>query len=352
MHSNKIRAHYVVIPRENSMRYETEQIDPDDVGPYDVLVEAENSVISTGTEIAGYTGRDPGVHKAGSYNEYPWRPGYGVVGRLLRVGEGIAHVAEGDRVLCMASHASHQIYNIGPQRRPWHNAYRIRDDVPGHLAVMARMALVAITGPQSVEFEAGDSVIVFGLGLVGNLAAQLFQIGGARVIGVDPLPERCDYAREAGIETVLQLQPDEQRDALLEETDGRGADVTVDAVGHGRVFETAVFTTAQFGDVVILGSPRAPVEMNVTPVLSHIHHQFINVRGALEWKNPAFDTLGAKHSIASNLKNILDFIASGMLNVEAIISDVIEPSEMPQMYAELAANLREHLGVVVDWSGV
>ncbi len=82
----------------------------------------------------------------------------------------------------------------------------------------------------------GGTLAVFGLGPVGQLTARIALDRGRRVIGVDRVPERLALAAKYGAETVDLDAVDDPADAVIDLTDGRGADGTVDAVGmeaHG-----------------------------------------------------------------------------------------------------------------------
>ncbi|MBA3991087.1 MAG: glutathione-dependent formaldehyde dehydrogenase [Propionibacteriales bacterium] len=96
------------------------------------------------------------------------------------------------------------------------------------------------TAWQAVAYADVDSdgtLAVIGLGPVGQLCARIARHQGIeRVIGVDLVPERLALAKSHGVETVDMSQVDDVADALIELTDGRGADGVIDAVGmeaHG-----------------------------------------------------------------------------------------------------------------------
>jgi 2-desacetyl-2-hydroxyethyl bacteriochlorophyllide A dehydrogenase len=341
--------HYLVIPRERTVEVRTETLSTDSLGPGDILIATQASMISAGTELANYTGEDPGVHQPGNYNTYPYRPGYGNVGRVLATGPEVQGVAAGDAVFSFGKHASHIVRN--PARQPlWEAAFPLPPDLPAVEVAVLRMGLIAYTAPQQAPAEPGGTVAVFGLGLVGNLAAQLYRLAGARVIGLDPMPERCALARQCGIETVLNVPPAEQVAALLDLTAGKGASITVEAVGHSASVINALSACADYGQVVLLGSPRAPHSTDVTPAFRHIHLRWLTVRGALEWCLPPQPTPGGKHSIAGNLQRLISFMGAGQLQVRPLISHVIRPAALGAAYEGLLGEKQLYWGVVIDWS--
>ncbi|HKP91342.1 MAG TPA: zinc-dependent alcohol dehydrogenase [Thermoleophilaceae bacterium] len=96
------------------------------------------------------------------------------------------------------------------------------------------------TAWQAVEYAAipdGGSVLVLGLGPIGDMAARIALHRGHRVIGVDLVDARLARARERGVEVVdLRQHEDDLADAVRDMTDGRGPDSVIDAVGmeaHG-----------------------------------------------------------------------------------------------------------------------
>ncbi|HEX6116387.1 MAG TPA: zinc-dependent alcohol dehydrogenase [Solirubrobacterales bacterium] len=96
------------------------------------------------------------------------------------------------------------------------------------------------TAWQAVEYAdppEGGSVAVFGLGPIGQMSGRIARHRGARVIGVDNVPERLELAKRHGIDVIDGGDfSGEIAEAIREGTDGRGADSVIDAVGmeaHG-----------------------------------------------------------------------------------------------------------------------
>jgi threonine dehydrogenase-like Zn-dependent dehydrogenase len=100
----------------------------------------------------------------------------------------------------------------------------------------------------------GGTLAVFGLGPIGQMTARIGKLYGARVIGVDKVPERLELARQWEVEVVDTSAADDVPQAILDLTGGRGADGTVDAVGmeaHGSpVAEAAIGLVGRLPDAI------------------------------------------------------------------------------------------------------
>ncbi len=343
-----IRAKYAVVPDELQVTLEEETLDLNAIPPHGVLVKAETTVISAGTELAIYSALAPGVRDPQSWNSYPYHPGYGLVGQVIATGSAVDRVVQGDRVFCFGQHASYQIYNM-ESGKAVRSIFKVSDDLAAEQLVILRMAMVAIHASQLTHCNPRDTVAVFGLGIVGNLAAQLYKQAGLRVIGVDPVKSRCDIARQVGIDLVVDVPPEHQVEAIRGLTGGRGAEVTCEAVGHSAVINTSITACADFGQVILLGSPRAPYQADMTPAFRDIHLRWLTVRGALEWRLPPYNAPGIMHSVESNLKRLIGMLRDGELNVDAVTSHIIRPEELPSAYHGLLNHKDAYLGTVIDW---
>jgi threonine dehydrogenase-like Zn-dependent dehydrogenase len=110
------------------------------------------------------------------------------------------------------------------------------------------------TGWQAVEYADvpdGGSVVVLGLGPIGDMSARIAQHQGKRVIAIELVPERLERARQRGIETVdlNELDGDQLVEHVRELTGGRGPDAVIDAVGmeaHGSPVAKGMQTLTSF----------------------------------------------------------------------------------------------------------
>jgi threonine dehydrogenase-like Zn-dependent dehydrogenase len=336
-----MKATYVVFPELGKVAVASEELDTGNLGPNEVVMRNEATIISSGTELAT-------LHSIEGTTSFPCRPGYGSIGVVESVGTAVKDFKPGDRAFYAGKHASAQRFTHN-QDHQWGLLYPCPKGIDAVDATFACMAEIAMTAPNITELALGDTAAVFGLGLVGNLAAQLYQAAGARVIGVDPVKSRCELARRVGIETVVDAPADQQVAAVKSLTGGAGAAVTVDAVGHSAVIATAVQATALMGQVVLLGSPRAKFPSDLTPTMSDIHVRCLTLRGAHMWQFPAFAVRGAKKTVPWGYQTCFELIRSRRLKVRELASHVIKPADAPKAYHGLQHEKEAWTGVVIDW---
>lgn len=333
----------VVVTGQHQVELQTAELDAPVLSANEVLLDTEYTFISSGTELANYTGREPKVFQKGEWCAYPWRSGYANVGIVRDIGTDVTRTTIGERVFTYGRHASTIRYSqerlIAPVPR----------SVEPDVVAASRMAGVAMTAIVVAEIPTNATVIVFGMGLVGNLASQMFQIHGCRVIGVDPVAERRALAQRCGIEHTVGGTPDEAQAQLQELTNGGLGNITVDAVGHSSVVMQALRATTNHGQLVILGSPRVSVPGDLTELLSETHLRWITIRGALEWCVPMYPDIGNRTSQWSKQQTIFDWIARGQLQVKPLVSHRLKPEQIKQAYDGLLNEPSVYTGVVLDW---
>lgn len=312
-------------------------------GPGELLVETECSFISSGTELANYTAKDPDVYLPGKWCSYPWRSGYANVGVVRAVGQGVTRARVGERVFTYGRHASAFHY---PQDRL---VVPVPERLDAMTAAASRMAGVAASAILLSEIRENPWVVIFGLGLVGNLAAQLFRIRGCRVIGVDPVAARRDLAEECGVEWTMGGTSAEALDGVRSLTGVGGAQISVDAVGHSGVLMDCLTITGTEGQVIALGTPRVPVAGDLTAAFNRIHRGRLTLRGAHEWFLPMYPDIGNRTSQFSKQQMLLDWMDRGLLRVEPLISHRLPPERIKTAYDGLLHQSDVYTGVGLVW---
>ncbi len=334
---------FVLIPAQNQVKLETEIIDTNSLGEDQLLIETDWTFISAGTELSNLTGVEPLVWQEGSWCHYPWRPGYANVGTVVDKGSHVTRANIGDRIFTYAGHEKYALYDQGKLVFP------VPEDLPLDIVVASRMAGVASTAILIPDLHGTPPVVVFGLGIVGNLASQMFRARGCRVIAVDPVQHRRDLANQVGIEVTIGGSPEEVQEQVMDLTEGQGAPIVVEAVGHSAVCMQALAATCKLGQLLLLGTPRAPVEANLTDFLGKVHYGCIRVLSCLEWQYPYYPAINADISHYEKQHMILDWIREGRLQLEPLISHRMSPPEIEKAYMGLLNEKETFTGVALQW---
>jgi len=338
----------VIITGQGKVELKESEIDRD-LGPGEILVRTECSFISAGTELSIYTAKESSVFQKGSWCAYPWKAGYANVGTVEAIGSAVTRTEIGQRVFTFGPHASHFKYSQNDLVIP------VPPEIEPDLAAASRMAGVATSAMVMADRSLHSPIVaVFGLGMVGNLAAQAFQILGSRVVGIDPLPARRKIAGDCGLRHTLAGGDLQTLEKELERTTGNPkADICIEATGLTPVVLQALSLTANVGQLILLGTPRAPLEGNVTTAFNEIHLRNICVRGALEWCLPVYPPASYRTlpllSLWDKQVLIFDWMKNGQLLLEPMISHRLPPSRIEEAYNGLLNNSETFTGVVIDW---
>jgi NADPH:quinone reductase len=185
----------------------------------------------------------------------PFTPGKELAGVVAKLGPGVAKFREGDRVMAQLEHGAWAEMVVSPAATAW----KIPDGMD--FATAAVMGLPYQTAHFALvergQFRAGETVLVLGAsGAVGLAAVELAKaLGGRALAGLADMA-KAELVRQAGTDAVIDLSgPDLResvRDQVFPESEGRGADVVVDALG-GAAFEGAIRAVAWRGRYVVVG---------------------------------------------------------------------------------------------------
>jgi 2-desacetyl-2-hydroxyethyl bacteriochlorophyllide A dehydrogenase len=231
------------------------------LGTDEVRIRTLLSGVSAGTEMAFYRGTNPYLDKrwdpatrvfvAGSAHSlvYPitsW--GYEEVGEVVEVGSDVADVQLGTRVFGTWGHRAEHVATADFVRQR-----SLPATVDPLVGIFSHIGPIALNGVLDTQVRVGETVAVFGLGVVGQLACQILARAGARVIGIDLLEARRGTAARLGTPVVLDPGAVDPAAEIKRLTDGRGADVCVEASGSTRALQSAIRACAYASRVVVLG---------------------------------------------------------------------------------------------------
>jgi 2-desacetyl-2-hydroxyethyl bacteriochlorophyllide A dehydrogenase len=332
----------IAFVQAGQVRFETVESELTIEKPTELIVKNHYSLVSAGTELACLSGTE-------WWFPLPNTPGYAAVGEVVALGSAVTKFARGDRVFTHGPHAGY--FKIDTTDRYTGTCLGLPPGLPMELAPLTRMASIAITSIRVADIEVGDNVLVTGLGLVGNLAAQFAALQGARVIGVDLSEKRRACAQVCGLAHAVDAARPDWKTVVRQLAGPRGITTYIDATGLSAVITEASTLVAPRGETVLLGTPRAQHETDVTEIYRQIHLPgFIAYKGALEWRYPTFTEEFVKHSVERNSEIILELATAGKLQFRPLLTHKVTPDRAPDVYASLLAKKDEsYLGVVFNW---
>jgi predicted dehydrogenase/threonine dehydrogenase-like Zn-dependent dehydrogenase len=250
-----------------------------------VLIDVAYSVISTGTETAGVASRDlrsralgavrlarlgaqrlraagieETLRKARLREGIKGPTGYSVAGTVREVGADVADLRRGDRVAAGGSEYAHHAEQVAVPRNL---VVPVPEGVSLRAASFATVGAIALQGVRRADPRVGEIVAVIGLGLVGQLAAQILAAAGCRVVGLDLRADRLALAREVvGMGFTGCTDAEDLARAVAAASGGAGADAVLLCAGtaSSEPANLALRVVRQRGRVVVVGAVGMDLE--------------------------------------------------------------------------------------------
>ena len=293
-------------------------------------VEGETVVtaVSPGTEMFwGYT-RD----------DYRGGFGYSAVFRLTAVGNEVKNLTPGDLVFGMGPHRSWQ-------RLPALEVTPLPAGLAPERAVFTRLMNIGMSALVTTTARPPGLVLVTGLGIIGNLAAQIFHTAGYRVVAADPVAPRRALLDGMGIELRERLDRNDP------ELAGNVA-LVLDCSGHEAAVLDGLHLVRKRGEVVLAGCPWIRrTELSMHDCLHAVFHKFAVLRSGWEWEVPGqpgdFRT-GSMHGPNGNFAAGMRWIAEDRIRVEHLAPRVL-PRDCQPVYQGLLHLTWPGLSAWFDW---
>jgi len=311
--------------------------------PGHLLAETTCTLISTGTELANYTGITVDRRAMGNdWSTTPYRPGYSYVGVVRAVGSDVEGINVGDRVCGHGPHASLAL--LEPR-----NVAVVPEGVTDVQAAFVTLLIITMNAVRLAKIELGDRVAAVGLGLIGNLALQQARVcGGMPVVGTDLLAARRVYAERVGLAALDPAAADfGERIGMLSD-DGR-FDVVFEATGSPGGLKLALQLAARHARVVALGSTRGIIEQ--FDLYGDVHVPGVTIIGAHLMTHPAEANFANRWTMQANRAVALRLLAERRVDVDALVSHHELAERAPELFALLAERRSEAMGCILNWNG-
>ena len=279
--------------------------------------------------------------------------GYSAAGIVLDVGDDVAEFRAGMRVACAGvGYASHaEVLSV-----PKNLCVRLPDEVSFEAGAFGTLGAIALQGVRLAEPTLGESVVVLGLGLLGQITVQLLKANGCRVFGIDLDRKKVELALELGADAAAISDGDVKR-AVFDWSRGRGADAVLitAATPSNQPVELAGEISRLKGRVVAVGMVGMDVprnlyfkrELSLTVSMSYGPGRY----------DPEYEDRGHDYPFAyvrwtenRNIEAFLDLIATGRVNVERLITHRFPVEEGERAYQLIGGEVQEpYLGVILRY---
>ncbi|MGH9365768.1 MAG: bi-domain-containing oxidoreductase [Thermoanaerobaculia bacterium] len=348
--------------------------------PGGALVRTGHSVISVGTESAGLGGgagesllikaiRNPAlvrkvlervstqgvkstVELVRSRISGEQSVGYSCAGVVLEVSPEVTEFRPGDRVACCgAGYANHAGVNFVPKNL----MAKLPEGLSTEEGAFGTLGAIALQAVRRCVPGLGDRVVVVGLGLIGQLTAQLLRASGCVVIGVDVLPRRVELARSLGLADGFVAGERDLVAGILERTGGLGADAVIvtAASGDASLLNRCFDACRKKGRVVLVGD--VPIRIARDRIYKKEIDILISTSYGPGRYDPEYEEKGLDYPFAyvrwtegRNLEEVLRLIGSGALAVRPLIDGVYPVESAADAYGSLASEKRP-IGVLLSF---
>jgi len=279
--------------------------------------------------------------------------GYSAAGTVIEIGEGVTSFRDGDRVACAGlGYASHAEVLAVPKNL----CVAIPDGVSFEAAAFGTVGAIALQGVRLAEPALGESVVVIGLGLIGQLTVQLLKANGCRVFGIDLAQSKIDLAKQSGADD--GCTPDNPaKERIMEWTRGRGADAVIITAGtdSNQPIELAGDISRSKGRVVAVGA----VGLNIPR--QTFYDRELTFRVSKSYGpgryDPEYEERGHDYPFAyvrwtegRNIEAFLDLVAGGGVDVEPLITHRFDLNRTEEAYQLITGEIAEpHVGVLLTY---
>lgn len=244
------------------------------VGPNDVLVKTHIAGIC-GTDKNFYLGilpelQGPGYSKDDPVVRYPHKIGHEGGGVVVEVGAHVRKYRPGDFVMSFSHNATMADYFVAPEEKLEMAPEGLSKDI----ACLGEPIACAVFSGLNSKVNLGDTAVVYGAGFAGQTIAQVMKKKGAlRLIVVDIVDEKLAIAKQLGADVVINAAKQNPVEAILDLTDGKGADVVAEVAGAEKAVNDAIQSVRHNGQLIFYSWVTQSIRINI----ARFHHDSLYV---------------------------------------------------------------------------
>lgn len=307
----------------------------------EVVVKTIFSTVSSGTERANIIGSG-NLGPKSKVATFPRYLGYNCSGQVVAVGSSVSDIKPGDNVVVYQS--LHKNYNIVDQK----NVVKIENEsVSMQEAAIAFIASFPLAAIRKLNLEIGESLMVMGLGLLGQIAVKLARAAGAfPIIACDPIAKRREQALKSGADYAFDPLDKDFATKVKAVTNG-GVKTAIEVTGVGAGLDETLDCMARFGRVALLGCTRNS-DFSID-YYQKVHCPGITLVGAHTNARAKYESSHGNYTHIDDIKVVLNLCASRNLGLKDVIEETHSPVDCPDVYTRLVNDKDFPISVQFDW---
>lgn len=200
------------------------------------------------------------------------------------------------------------------------------------LAAMAEPLTISLHGVHRGGLKAGEYCAIYGAGPIGLLAGMVAEAYGAHAILIDIVQERLDFAKELGIEYIINSGREDPADVIARLTDGQMAQQVMECTGANACIRGSLDLVSNAGRITFTGWPKKETSLP-TDLFTK---KEIDIRGA--------------RTSAGEFEEAIDLIVSGKVDIGKILTKTVSMEEAPETIIDIEKNPGNYMKVVVKVS--
>lgn len=277
--------------------------------------------------------------------------GYSSSGIVVEKGAELKDVSIGERVACAGSPHADVIYV------PKNLFVKIPENVSLEEASFVALGAIAMQGVRRAKPEFGDIFVVIGLGIIGQITAQILKSIGCETIGIDIIDDRVKTAERLGCRLGLNSRKDNVLEEITEHTGGRGADGVIVCAGSksSQPLIQALDICRDKGRVVLIGAVE-PVDLP-RHLLYRKEIDFLVARSYGPGRyDENYEKKGLDYPVAEirwtekrNMEEFLRLISERKLDIKSLITHVFSFEKVAAAYEAIIEKPDSTLGVLLRY---
>jgi predicted dehydrogenase/threonine dehydrogenase-like Zn-dependent dehydrogenase len=281
--------------------------------------------------------------------------GYSAAGTVIDIGAGIDDLRPGERVACAGSQCAHHAEIV---RIPRNLAAPLPGDLGFAEASTVTLGAIALQGVRRAEPTLGETFVVIGLGVLGQLTAQLLRAHGCRVIGSDLDPSRIHVALELGMNVGINPDQGDDVEQVARLTGGMGADGVIIAAASpsDAVVSSAFRMCRRKGRVVVVGD--VGLNLDRSDLYAKELDFFISTSYGPGRYDPRYEERGIDYPVAyvrwtenRNMQEYLRLLAEHRVRVGPLITATYPIAQAGEAYQALERDGAKPLIVLLSYDG-